>query len=202
MTRTRWRIAALGLTVIATLTCVVPPSTAEHHLDGRGPLGSSGDPKAVVSYGFLRNSTASRWTVGIPLCLVQGDTPAILDGSVKATTTVGSPFVFLGAFIRQPVAARGEVLVGGIENFPPQVPGPPGPPLLAEKGFAVAGHCQPRAAVYAELDVGLGRGSGKDGGGWEGVDVGYTVGGRAYVVSLGTYVFLCGSAAPAQYCHQ
>jgi hypothetical protein len=47
---------------------------------------------------------------------------------------------------------------------------------------------------YTELLLGFDHGTGSSGGGWRGIKVGYSAGGRHYVVSLGYDILICGSA--------
>jgi hypothetical protein len=56
---------------------------------------------------------------------------------------------------------------------------------------------------YDELLVGIGRVTpSDDGGGWMGVDIGYSMGGRHYVVSLGYDILICGRSVGPPYCAQ
>jgi hypothetical protein len=57
---------------------------SERHLDGQGPLASRGTSNTQVAHGFYP-SGGPVWTVGIPLCLLQGSDPAVLDGPRKGT---------------------------------------------------------------------------------------------------------------------
>jgi hypothetical protein len=62
-----------------------------------------------------------------------------------------------------------------------------------------SGHVD-RSVPYTELLIGWGRGPGSEGGGWLGVDVGYTVDGRSYILSIGYSILICGPAVPQRYC--
>jgi hypothetical protein len=172
----------------------------ERHPDGRGPLGSLGTPNNSIAEAFDPKLGGPTWTVGIQLCLEQGNEPATLDGAVTATNTIGTDFRFLGAFMREFTASRSHTPIGSMDGFPPNLPDT----LHPVKGFAVKYRCQhpnPDPSVpYTELLIGFGRGTGTSGGGWMGVDVGYTAGGHHHVVSLGYDLLICGSAAPARYC--
>ena len=171
------------------------------HLDGEGPLASVGDPGTALSGAFDQDAPASRWTLGIALCLDQATDPAVLTGTIRGTRTIGDGFVFLGAYIRQFVPAQGDTPIGGVEGFPPNV----SEPLRDLKGYPVSNPCQKPGSVdrnvpYTELLIGWGRSSGKDGGGWLGLDVNYTVDGRQYILAIAYSILICGPAVPARYC--
>jgi hypothetical protein len=172
----------------------------ERHPDGRGPLGSLNDPGNSITEGFDAKIGGPSWTVGIQLCLAQGNQPATLDGSVTPTKTVGNDFRYLGAFVREFTPSHGGSPIINLTGFPPALPDT----LRPVKGFVVRYGCHgpnpDRSVPYTELLIGFGRGTGTSGGGWMGVDVGYTAGGHHHVVSLGYDLLICGSAAPARYC--
>lgn len=205
MTQRRLVIAMLGVAIAATLAFLLVPRITggpERHLDGQGPLGSTDDPASVQAMGFDADKPAGwRVTAGIQLCLAQGDQPAVLDGSVTPTKTAGTNGItLLGAYVRQFVPSEGGRPIGGVDVFPPTVP----EVLHPVKGFVVSVRCMhpnPDPNLqYVELDLGFARGSAALGGGWVGVDVGYTSGGHHHVVSLGYYFFACGPDAPQQFC--
>ena len=204
--RRRPRLAiALGLVSLALLTVVMVAlfgGGPERHPDGGGPLGSLGDSHGSIAIGFDPKLGGPTWTVGVQLCLAQGDQPATLDGSITPTRSVGSDFRYLGAYVREFRAFQNGVTpIGSVDGFPPRIPGPLLDPV---KGFTVRYRCQPQnpdwSIPYTELLIGFGRGTGSSGGGWMGVDVGYTAGGHHHVVSLGYDFLICGSAAPARFC--
>jgi hypothetical protein len=175
--------AAIAITAIAVWigadSSILPP---ERHLDGQGPLASlnSSGPHGVTTVDPTQGSV---WTFGYRLCLAQGDQPAVID-SIGPTQAVGSGFKYLGSLIRtfdvQPGVDSVHEPIGAVHGFPP----PPeyAPDYLRPAiGYPVAILCssgQPSPPVtYAELLVGLAA-VGTNGGGWLGIDVGYTVGGR------------------------
>jgi len=175
----------------------------EHHLDGEGPLGSFGDTNTLVSEGFDAKLGGPIWSAGLDLCLARGDQPAVLDGFVGPTEAVGEGFRYLGALIREITPLTGAEGFGSREGFPPQVPPVP-EALQPEPGFAITHRCQhtivDRSVPITELVLGFSRTSDPSGGGWLGVDVGYTSGIRHHVVSLRYNFLVCGPAAPQQFC--
>lgn len=192
---------AVGAVVLVAVFGVTKLDLAfEHHLDGEGPLGSFGDTNSTVTMGFDPVLGGPTWTVGLEVCLVRGDQPAVLDGSIGPTKIVGSGFQYLGAFVRQfPVG--GEPF-GSADGFPPHISG--GDPLHAVTGYVVKYRCQnpivDPSIPYIELVLGFGRTSDRSGGAWLGVDVAYTSGIRHHVVSLNYNFLICGRAAPQQFC--
>ena len=65
-------------------------------------------------------------------------------------------------------------------------------------GYAVRTACSDSGPPpnYTELDLGFGRGTGGDGGGWPGLKVTYKVGNQQYVLTLNDEIYVCGSAIP------
>ena len=203
-TSARLAIGGLGVAAVATLGFIFATGRdagPEYHLDGQGPLGSVGDPASDGSIAFDPVIGGPAWSVGVRLCLVQGGEKAVLDGSVTPTKSVGRGFRYLGAFIRQFTPNQGVMPIGSVEGFPPSVAGA----LQPVKGFVVDRSCQyvnPDPSLpYTELVLGFGRNGDPSGGGWLGVDVGYTSGGHHRVVLLGYDFLICGSATPSRYCH-
>ena len=140
-----WAAAGLVAIALAVLGAslvyhgvTVGQDAAERHLDGEGPLGSVGDPSTSLSGAFDQNAPASRWTLGVPLCLDQGNDPAVLDGTISGTQVIGDGFTYLGAFVREFTPAQGDTPIGGVEGFPPNVK----EPLHNLKGYAVSNRCQ------------------------------------------------------------
>ena len=174
----------------------------ERHRDGDGLLGSTGDPTAWQAFGFDPKVGGPGHTIGIHLCLTNGDAPAVLDGTVSPRQTVGAKIAYLGSYVRQFRPSDGDAPIGGLNGFPPYVR----EKLVPVKGFTVTYKCQPSdpdpAVPYTELLIGVAPidGTLPGGGGWIGVDVGYSVGGRHHVVQLGDDVFICGPAVPHPYC--
>ena len=81
----------LGVAALATLGIIFATSHdsgPEYHRDGLGPLGSVGDPASDQAIGFDPLVGGPTWSVGVQLCLAQGDQSAVLDGSVTSTKSV------------------------------------------------------------------------------------------------------------------
>lgn len=78
--------------------------------------------------------------------------------------------------------------------------------LVPVKGFTVRNRCSVSnrypPGPYDELDIGLQRVPGSEGGGWKGVDVAYAVGGSRYVVTLAYGLYTCGTSVPRKLCGQ
>ena len=185
-------LALLGL-LIGNGTIDVAP---EHHADGHGPLASLGG----TGSGFYPKVAPYVVTAGIRLCLMSGAQPAVLDGSIGPTSSVQGGLRFLGAYVRQGVPSRGFVVLGSIDGFPPPYPYDQ---LHQEKGFSVTTPCSDASnpdAPYTELDLGLTQAPNAPGGGWLGVNVGYTAGWRHHVVTLNYDYIFCGAGAPPRYC--
>jgi len=170
----------------------------ERHLDGQGPLASRGTSNTQVTHGFYP-SGGPVWTVGIPLCLLQGADPAVLDGPVKGTTVAGDGLRYLGTRVRVFLPGS-QIELGSTGGFPPTGLGP----LQEAAGFHVTHPCQfsnPDPSVsITELDVGVAEFPGSAGGGWMGLDIGYTDRGHHHVLSTGWNILACGPAMPAVYC--
>ena len=180
----------------------LPP---ERHLDGRGPLASLNTTDTHITQAMDRTQSGV-WTFGYELCLAQGDQPAIID-SVGPTQTIGSGFKYLGSLVRtfdlQPGVDSTHEPIGSVDGFPP--PAKYAPDYLRPAiGYPVSVLCQrgrPSPPVtYTELLVGFAA-VGTDGGGWLGIDVGYTVGGRHRIVSLGYDQLICGTSLEPQCDH-
>ena len=190
--RLRALIGVGGVAAILALLFVLYQAflQPEVHRDGQGPLGSTGDPHHSEASAF-DPVKGGPWTLGYGLCLAEGTQPAVID-SVGPAATVGSGFRFLGAYIRQFTYTRKNTPIGSVDGYPPSLPDT----LHPVTGFSVSIPCQ-RAAFgsrYTELLIGFGRGTGTDGGGWRGIKVGYTVGGRHRIVTLGYNILICGSS--------
>ena len=198
MRPTKLRAAIAGAAAIAIVAGVLVATRGdlwpERHTEGWGPLSSYG----TATMGF--SGQGPEWTIGVPVCLARGIEPAVLDGSVTGLTQIGEGFRFLGAAIRQGRPSKGFGVIGSVEGFPPT---PPYDDSKAAKGFAVTSPCEAGNAIltatYTELDVGVGRLS-SAGGGWDGFQVGYTVGWRHHVLTVQGTVVACGPDVPPDYC--
>jgi hypothetical protein len=181
-------IAVLGLAVLAFAFLVGQPV---RHLDGAGPLASRNDP-GHESFAALPLDGVASWTYGTRLCLASGAEPAIID-TVTPDAKIGTGFTVLGVRVRQFVPSPTHELVISTDAFPP--PAREVPDTLYEAhGYAVSTPCTDEVgAPFTELLVGLGR-KGDDGGGWKGIDIAYTVGGRRMVVFLNHDLLVCGTS--------
>lgn len=185
-------LVALGLGVASFAF-----SGSERHADGDGPLASLDQPGGSMMAVNPHVPGVVSWTFGVPLCLASGTSAPVID-SVGPTIAVGTGFQFLGASIRQfdPTASHTPII--STDGYPP----PPDmvPDVLRDyHHFVVTTPCthDPRATT-TELLIGLGITS-DDGGGWRGVDVGYTVGGRHRILAVNERLFICGTSV-AQEC--
>jgi hypothetical protein len=189
-------VALIGLAAAALFAGVLSPPHVIHHDDGEGPLGSEGGAGYhITSARDPQGGRYTSWTDGVRLCLFSGTEAAILD-DVSPRATVGTGFEFLGARVRE---FTYEPLVHSfIEStfgFPPSTTDVPDP-LYEVAGFAVTSPCsQPPSGSYTELLIGLAM-VGDDGGGWQGVDVAYSVGGQSYVLFIDEDLLICGRSTP------
>ena len=159
------------------------------HQDGDGPLGSLTAPGSAITYA-LDAEANHPVTVGIGLCTT-GRGSAVLT-AVTPTKTAGTGWRFLGLRTRTFVPTTQHPPGGSWGEFPPNLPDS----LSPVAGTRVSSRCPSTGilSIYTELLIGMAAGADTSGGGWLGVDVSYTLGRRAYVVSLGYNVVICGTA--------
>jgi hypothetical protein len=195
--RRLWLIGGVAIALVAAALVVVwfvldLGGATTYHLDGQGPLGSTGDPKAASAFTFDVDSGPGPWTTGYLICLEQGSGPAIIE-SVRPAKTVGNGYRYLGAMVREldPKTGGGPLIEKG--GYPPTV----AQPLHSAIGYAVTVPCGADMTRYTELDLGFARTPGTRGGGWTGINIAYRVGTRQYVVTLGYTVYVCGPAVPS-----
>jgi hypothetical protein len=203
LTKQQFIVVALVLVAVVAFNVSFVSGMAggpERHAQGDGPLGSLGG----VGLAFDPDVGGPSWTVGIQLCLAQGNQPAVLDGSVGPTSIVGDnppPAVrFVGAYVREFTPSQVDTPIGSIGGFPPILPDK----LHQVKGFEVTDVC-PQSSdpsrPYTELLIGvMADPANTGGGGWHGVDVGYASGWRHHVVSLKYDIMICGPNAPGYEC--
>lgn len=161
------------------------------HGDGEGPLGSYGGGFEAMKIDPIAAGGTS-WTYGVGLCLVSGIEPAVLE-SVAPTKTVGHGFQFLGVGVREFTPTPGHLPIISVNTWPPPTSAVPDP-LRAVHGFSVSTRCgQGPDARYTELLVGLGLVS-ADGGGWQGIEISYTVGGRHQILVMDHDLLICGAS--------
>ena len=186
-------VAGLGAVAVLSFVAMRGLVGSERHGDGEGPLGSYGVPGAGGE-GMRVNpaSGATSWTYGVDLCLDSGGQPAVLE-SVGPTVSVGSGYQVLGTGVREFDATPDHNGIISVDPWPPptaQVPDPISPVA----GFAVSTPCTHGAFGPAtELLVGLAVTS-ADGGGWQGIEVSYTAGGRHHVLVLNHDLMICGQS--------
>ena len=188
-------VAGLGVIVTLSLWWLGFPSTPEPHADGAGPLASlneGGGQKVAVNPAF---SHATAWTYGMRLCMASGADLPVLD-SVSPAKSVGTGYQFLGAAVREFVPNANHTLIYSVDNYPPPQSMVPDT-LHNVQGYTVTTRCSlDPTAPYTELLIGLALVNG-DGGGWQGVDVHYTVGGRSRILAIDFGVLICGRAVPS-----
>ena len=199
------RLAIAGVVIVVSALWLVADSgllISERHADGQGPLASLNGTGTRISQTVDRTQS-SVWTFGYQLCLAQGDQPAIID-SVGPTETVGTGFKYLGSLMRtfdvEPGVDSAHEPIGSVDGFPP--PAKYAPDFLRPAiGYPVSVLCpasEPSPPVtYTELLVGFAA-VGTNGGGWLGIDVGYTVGGRHRIVSLNYDQLICGPSTTTE----
>jgi hypothetical protein len=191
--RSRALLVLAGLGALALgLALVILLYGSDRHADGMGPLASLLDPATHQAMKVDPSSGDTAWTYGVPLCLFSGQTPAILE-SVTPTVTVGTGFRLLGIGVREFPASQTHTPIISVGGWPPlksQVPDQ----IQPVQGFEVSTPCgqNPNTGRYTELLIGLER-VGIDGGGWQGLEIGYTVGGRHRILAVRYDVEICGT---------
>ena len=193
-TRVKASIVGLGAVVALGLASVALTQT-DRHLDGAGPLASLNGPGYERMAVDPAGSPSGTWTYGLRLCLASGSDPAVLH-SVGPSTAVGSGFRLLGTKVREFFATNQHTGIIGVAGFPPPRDMVPDP-LADVAGYSVKTACTiVPSAPYTELLVGLGLQS-DDGGGWRGIEIAYSVGGRDHVLVLNHDLLICGRAVAA-----
>ena len=188
--RTRLIAAGIGTVALVCLAIALWLQGPERHADLEGPLGSEGGYEAMKIDAVA--SRATSWTYGLRLCIYSGDEPAILE-SVSPTKSVGSGYRLLGVRLRAFTPTQDHSPIIGVDGWPPPVSEVPDP-LEGVSGFAVSTRCEDGPYdPYTELLVGFGLVS-TDGGGWQGIDVAYRIGGRHRVVFLNHDLMICGTS--------
>jgi hypothetical protein len=104
----------------------------------------------------------------------------------------------LGVVVRQGIPQQGFGIIGTVEGFPPA---PPYDDSRPAKGFVVSSRCDPTnlSITQSEIDVGVAP-DGTDGGGWDGLKVGYKVGWRHHVLTINSMVAVCGPIVDSLIC--
>jgi hypothetical protein len=183
-------VAALAAILVVAL---IGQSGIDRHLEGDGPLASSGFGPARSGESFFANDPGP-WTMGYSLCLLQGRDPAIIE-RVTPATVVGGGLRALGALVREFPNNPYDLGIISAPGYPPALPDKLHPAV----GFAVTHACVSTGVppIDTELLVGIAKPPGSAGGGWDGINVAYRIGSRQYVVTLNNFVFTCGPRTPA-----
>lgn len=167
-----------------------PPSVIVHG-DGEGPLSTGVGAAGVVTVSVKRVDDEGRpssgpWSFGMPLCLNDpGPGEAAVITGVEEGATIGDGYEYVGALVR--TVAPGENTIGSSFGFPPDQVRQHAPAV----GFSVTQRCRRGGRRHQELLVGL-RAVGKDGGGWEGQSIEYTIGGQRYELTTQGRWVVCG----------
>lgn len=199
MTVSRRTIVGLGAPVALGLALLaLAASPPERHPDGAGPLASLNGPgHEMMAVDPMAAGHPTSWTYGLRLCLASGTDPALIE-SVTPAVSVGTGYRFLGAGIRQFLLTQEHTNVISVSSWPPARDMIPDP-LADIHGYAVTTPCtaDARDRPYTELLIGLGL-QGDDGGGWNGIDIAYSVAGHHRVLAIDHDLFICGPAVAAQ----
>jgi hypothetical protein len=193
----------LGAAIVAGLGVIVALSpawfgsvAAETHADGAGPLASLNEPGTSLTDAVdPTRSHAGSWTFGMPLCIASGASIPVID-SVAPNQSVGKGYRFLGALAREFVPNSNDTPIISVDYYPPSSSMVPDTPHDIH-GYGVTTRCSrdPGAHPYTELLIGM-TVINSDGGGWQGVDVGYTVGGRHRILVINYGILICGNSVP------
>jgi hypothetical protein len=185
--------AGAALATIALVRLALP-SEPPRHLDGAGPLASVNSEASNQTQAVNTAVFAGPWTFGIPLCIGQGQAPASLE-SVTPTKSIGLGYATLGTLIREWHPSPDDPPILSVNGYPVNTSAK----LLPAAGSVVSQPCggDPAApAEYTELLIGLAR-TGPNGGGWQGVDVRYSVAGQERILELRQNMFVCGESVAA-----
>jgi hypothetical protein len=181
-------LALLGLSLVAVAAW---PVQNRAHPDGAGALGSLGVP---VHDGMRVDPASgdSEWAFGVPLCLASAGAPAVLE-AVSPVRVDGDGFEYLGSRVRTFAATDDNTPVISIGGWPPPEDAVPDR-LSPVAGYEVSTPCLATSPgpSYTELLLGFQR-VGSEGGGWEGIYVGYSVNGDRKVLQIDHDMKICGT---------
>jgi hypothetical protein len=187
-------LGAIVLVGVAIAAFVLVRGPGGKHADGAGILASSGSPDFHNSFGRAARLTGPV-TGGIRLCLQSGTAPAVIE-KVEPDQVVGAGWHYLGASVRVFTPSEGHSTIISIDGYPPPLPDV----LQSAVGFGVTTTCGPvGTGPYTELLIGL-EPVGTAGGGWDGIDVTYRVGGAEYVLVVRQALVQCGTDPLPAYC--
>jgi hypothetical protein len=175
--------------LMLAMACSTGPT---RHLDGEGPVEWVGSPDGfTVGIQTSASPNENEFSFGaMILCRAAGGENATIN-SVEPLATIGDGFDFLGAMVRDARAPYGGVISSA--GFPPE--GANESAYREAVGATIEVQCQ-TASQGLELVIGFEK-IGDSGGGWEGVDVHYSLGEREYVLEINNLMVLC---PPAQDC--
>lgn len=159
-------------------------------------MASLGDPGATTTMAVDRTPGVTSWSFGsMFLCMQDASQTAVVQ-EIKPHAEVGDGFAVDGIGIHDFLFTSEDTPIISVEGYPPDLRAP----LLDPIDFEVEVPC-PAAQVgtrVVELIIGL-RATSDEGGGWLGVDVGYTVGQGNYVLAIKNNLLICGVAV-SEYC--
>ena len=184
----------VGVVVVAIAAFLVLRGPGGRHADGAGILASTGSPDSHNSWG--REATATGPVTGaIRLCLQRGTDPAVIE-AIGPDRVVGAGWRYLGASVRVFTPGADHTPIISMDRYPPPLPDPLEPAI----GFDVRTPCgDVGAGPYTELLLGLAP-TDPAGGGWDGIDVTYRVGGTEYVLVVRQAFVQCGTSSMPDYC--
>jgi len=195
-TRVKAAAALVGLAmigVLATLGWIYWIGGAEQLQDGRGALSGGGATHAFD----VKNGPG--WTIGFLLCVNSGFDSVVLDGTVRGASVIAGDLTLVGAQAGQATLHDGAI-VDSAQGFPPQT----GTRLYPASGYVVRTPCELNApnptGPFTVLDFGVHAQSGDLGGGWEGIEIGYSIHGFHHVLTTESSVYICGRGMPADVC--
>lgn len=182
-------VIVLAVAGLATGILGAPP---ERHADGAGPLASRNGPGSESMAVDPDRAGGSSWTYGVRLCLSAGSDPVVID-SVGPSKSVGTGYRYLGAKIRTFSESPSHAGIISVNGYPPPTSYVPDP-LVAAIGSRVTTACTATGlGPYTELLVGLELTS-LVGGGWQGIDIGYTAAGRHRILEIDQNFLICGTS--------
>jgi hypothetical protein len=184
---------ATAVSVALAAAFAVVALLPDRHADGAGAVASRGGPGGEAMAVDPRGG-GSAWTYGMRLCVTDRAAPAVIQ-SVGPVRTIGSGFRFLGARLREFYPSRDHMPIISVSGYPPPAAHVPDATVEAV-GARVTTLCSMEyPSDYTELLIGLGLTS-DDGGGWKGVEVRYTAGGRSRTLVVDHDLLICGASVP------
>ncbi len=187
--------AAAGLAAAATILAFsIGGSGPTRHVDGAGPLSSVA---AGTTMAFPAGA-AGPWSLGIPLCVVGTDGPAVIE-LVDPGLSLGSGSRFLGALVRTFVRSASDTMIISIEGYPPPSVSDHLDPAAGASVIATCATSDEPTTPFTELLIGFSV-DGDSGGGWDGVDVAYHLGANHYILHVTETIVRCGAGLAPGIC--